>query len=163
MPLSTSQALLLAIGLAPVSLWSLLIVLLWFVMMVRRKMVTELSPFIFNSMQVGLVLFTLATLSVFIYTIQSGLLGFPDMHIMGNASSVYQLNWYQDRSSPQLAQAGLISLPIYWYRILMLLWALWLAFTSVRWAIWAWQNFSHEGYWKKIIWKRKAIKQLSEK
>jgi hypothetical protein len=163
MPLSSIQALLLAIGLAPVSLWSLLVVFLWFVVIMRRKQASELSPFIFNSMQLGLVLFTITTLGIFIYTIQSGLLGYPDMHIMGNGSSAYQLNWYQDRATAQLPQAMLISLPIYWYRILMLLWALWLAFISIRWAIWAWQNFSYGGYWKKITWKRKAIKHLAKK
>jgi len=163
MPLTAIQALFLSMGLAPVSLWSLLIVLLWFVIVIRRKVLTDLSPFIFNSMQIGLVIFTMLTLAVFIYTIQSGLLGFPEMHILGNSSTAYQLNWYQDRSSEQLPQVTLISLPIYWYRILMLLWALWLAFTSIRWAIWAWQNYSYGGYWKKVIWKRRAIKHLSDK
>ncbi|MFK5987196.1 MAG: hypothetical protein QM479_17450 [Pseudomonadota bacterium] len=162
-PLSAIHALLLAIGLAPVSLWSLLIVLLWFVFMLRRKQAADLFPFLFNSMQLGLILFSFSTLFLFIYTIKLGLLGYPDMHILGNGSSANLLNWYQDRTDELLPQATFISLPIYVYRILMLLWALWLAFASISWAMWAWQNFSSGGYWKKIHWKRKKIKDIADK
>jgi hypothetical protein len=155
MPLTKLQALLLAIGLAPVSIWSLLIVFFWFIIFIRRQHASQLSPWLFNLMQLALVLITISTAVIFIYTIQEGLLGYPNMHISGNGSSNYQLNWYQDIMSSQLPSTMTISLPIFWYRILMLAWALWLAFISVRWALWAWNSFSDGGYWKKINWKFK--------
>lgn len=162
LPLTTLQALLLTIGLAPVSIWSLLIVLGWFMMMQKRKSYHHLSPVLFNLMQLILIAATLTTLIVFIYTIQSGLLGYPDMQIAGNDSSAYQLNWYQDRTDTTLPTMTVISLPIYWYRILMLIWSLWLAFIAIRWSIWAWNCYSHDTYWKKITWKRKAIMKWNQ-
>ncbi len=35
------------------------------------------------------------------------------------------------------------------YRILMLLWALWLASAVLKWATWGWDCFTHEAGWKK--------------
>jgi hypothetical protein len=35
------------------------------------------------------------------------------------------------------------------YRLLMLLWALWLAASMLKWVKWAWDCFSAGGYWRK--------------
>jgi hypothetical protein len=69
---------------------------------------------------------------------------------MGNGSWAYQLNWYQDRSGEVLTQSRVYSLPITVYRWLMLAWALWLAFSVLKWSKWSWDSFSHGGRWKKI-------------
>jgi hypothetical protein len=37
------------------------------------------------------------------------------------------------------------------YRLLMLLWALWLAASVLKWVKWAWDCFSAGGYWRKAL------------
>ncbi len=60
--------------------------------------------------------------------VQDGLLGYPDMQVAGNQSSAYDLKWYQDRADASLPTAWILSVPLMAYRVLMLLWSLWLAF-----------------------------------
>ena len=43
------------------------------------------------------------------------------------------------------------------YRLLMLAWALWLAYALLRWARWGWECFSDHGLWRRLdLWKRIA-------
>jgi hypothetical protein len=64
--------------------------------------------------------------------IQQGLLFRPDMQVSGNGSTDTLLRWYADRVSGDDAGRGRVSLPLWFYRGLMLLWALWLAASLVR-------------------------------
>jgi hypothetical protein len=48
-----------------------------------------------------------------------------------------------------------LSVPLFVYRSLMLLWALWLAWSLLKWLRWAWQCFSMGGLWHPINWRRK--------
>jgi len=104
----------------------------------------------FNLFQVGLVLLSLVTLSAMISVINMGLLGSPDMQITGNGSTSYALNWFSDRIDRIIPEASFISVPLYLYRLLMLLWSIWLAFAMIKWAQWGWQCFSKSGYWRAI-------------
>jgi hypothetical protein len=70
------------------------------------------------------------------------------MQIIGNQSSIFNLNWYQDKSEAQLPIVTLICLPIMAYRILMLGWSLWLAIALLNWLKWGWRCFSTESLWK---------------
>jgi len=91
------------------------------------------------------------------------LLGSPDMQIIGNQSSAFDLNWYQDRSSPTLPIATLVSVPLIAYRLLMLVWSLWLAVALLNWLKWGWECFSTNGLWrKKIIEKGTAAKETEQ-
>jgi hypothetical protein len=84
------------------------------------------------------------------HAVQTGLLQSPDMQISGNGSNQSRLNWYQDRSPSEYPVAQVVSVPMIAYRILMLLWALWLAFSLLRWLRWGWQAFSRGGLWRSI-------------
>ncbi|MDE0855386.1 MAG: hypothetical protein OSA97_13290, partial [Nevskia sp.] len=77
-----------------------------------------------------------------------GLLGQPEMQIAGNGSSGHSLHWYQDRFDPALPQAWVLSAPLWLYRLLMLLWALWLANALLGWLRWGWEQFSAGGLWR---------------
>jgi hypothetical protein len=72
------------------------------------------------------------------------------MQIHGNNSSAQLLRWFLDRSPETLPSPWVLSLPLYWYRIAMLLWALWLALALIRWLKWAWQCYSAETLWKRL-------------
>ena len=78
------------------------------------------------------------------------LLGYPEMQVAGNGSSAYDLNWYQDRSDPVLPRAEVWSVPLSAYRLLMLAWALWLAYALLGWLRWGWGCYSTHGLWRSI-------------
>ena len=104
----------------------------------------------FNVIQLGLGMLTLLSLALLFIAVQQGLLGSPDMQIAGNHSSAFNLNWYQDRSNELLPTATVISVPLMIYRILMLLWSLWLAVSLLNWLKWGWGCFSSNGLWMKM-------------
>ncbi|MBY0407218.1 MAG: hypothetical protein K2Q01_05955, partial [Rickettsiales bacterium] len=108
--------------------------------------------------QILLGLWTLTALSTLFGGIRQGLLGSPDMRIAGNQSSAFVLQWYQDIATELLPQPGILSLPIFCYRLLMLLWALWLAFALLKWLGWGWKCFSAGGYWQRVRspWSKKT-------
>jgi hypothetical protein len=117
------------------------------------------KPALFNLRQLVLGFWTLLSLAHLFGGIRHGLLGSPDMRIQGNGSSSHFLQWYQDIAANLLPQPGVWSLPLYCYRAVMLLWALWLAFALVRWLGWGWKCFSNGGYWKRVPktpWLRKG-------
>ena len=114
----------------------------------RARSVQELPRFGFNLMQVCLALLTLLALLVLVSVIPSGLLGLPDMHIAGNGSSARHLRWMLDRSTGALPRGGVLSLPLWCYKLAILAWALWLANALVHWLRWAFGAWSQGGYWR---------------
>ncbi len=148
-PLTTIQWILLAIGLSQAPILSAVLVVAWLLALGMRKTLdTDLSKTKFNLIQVGLGALTFIALSVLFEAIRQGLLGSPEMQISGNGSNAYALNWYQDRIANIPPQAWIFSVPLFVYRVLMLLWSLWLAFALLRWLRWGWECFSKNGLWR---------------
>lgn len=148
-PLKSWQWVLLVLGFSTGSWFGLTVVALWFFALAwREKHLPELSETQFNLLQLALVGLTIFALAAFVEAIPAGLLGTPDMDISGNGSSMGQLNWYQDVMQQTLPQAWVISVPLWTYRALMLLWSLWVAVTMLRWLPWAWKAYSTQGYWR---------------
>jgi len=150
-PLNHWQWFLLLIGLSQIPLTAALIVVTWLVSLAMREKQSSENSRLFNLTQVLLVILTLSSLLILFIAVEQGLLGSPDMQISGNQSSAFALNWYQDRSLAQLPTATVISIPLTSYRILMLLWSLWLAISLLNWLKWGWQCFSARGLWKKKL------------
>ena len=98
-------------------------------------------------LQILIVFLALITIGALFSAIQSGLLGTPNMRIRGNGSSSFFFKWYQDVSSNQIPVISIYSLPILYYRLIMLFWALWLASTIVKLAPWGWASFNKGGGW----------------
>jgi len=141
---------LLGIGLSQVHVSFALVVVGWLLLFgIRQKLVSDSGTFVFNLTQVGLAIITVVALAILFYAIQQGLLGRPDMQIAGNGSTAYTLNWYQDQVQETLPQVWVLSVPLSVYRILMLLWALWLAYSVLSWLRWAWRQYGVDGYWRK--------------
>ena len=149
-PLNSLQWILLGFGLSAAGPWGLVIIAACvFALRARGNAdVDKMSWQSFNLMQVGLVFLAFITISTLFNVIEQGLLGSPDMQISGNGSSAYQLNWFSDRIASVLPHAMFISVPIYVFRLLMLVWSIWLAFSLVKWAQWGWMNYSKDAYWK---------------
>ncbi|MBH9576685.1 hypothetical protein [Inhella proteolytica] len=151
LPLKGWGWLLLGLGVAPASLSGLAVILAWFLMLRARERLAavELKRWQFNGLQLLLLLWTLFTVSALLHALSVGLLGHPDLLIQGNGSTAQQLIWYADRVSGGAERsAWLLSLPIWAYRVAMLLWALWLAAAVLGWVRWAWGAFSAGGLWR---------------
>lgn len=150
-PLKAQHWILLLLGLTQASMLTLAIVVGWLLALgLREKQSWQESRLGFNFVQIGLGILTLIALSSLFFAIEQGLLGQPDMQIVGNGSYQQYLHWYQDHNDEILPQAWVLSLPLFVYRALMLLWALWLAFALLGWLRWGWQCFSHDGIWRHI-------------
>ncbi len=148
-PLKTHHWLLLGVVLSQLSISLMLCVIGWFIALGWRAHISpNLSPLKFNAIQIGLGILTVIALSSLLFAIQEGLLGHPNMQIIGNGSDANFLRWYEDRTSGILPQVWVFSLSMWIYRIAMLLWALWLAFALIRWSRWGWQSFSTGSLWK---------------
>ncbi|HVK55503.1 MAG TPA: hypothetical protein VM532_10805, partial [Burkholderiales bacterium] len=112
----------------------------------------------FNLGQIALAFWTMAALVCLFWAVQQGLLGSPEMQVAGNGSSGWQLNWYQDRTGREFPTAWVVSAPLMVYRLLMLGWALWLAYSLLKWLQWGWTSFSDGGYWRQMQLRKKADK-----
>ncbi len=149
-PLGFFSWFLLGIGLSQVNPALILVFIAWlFALGVRHTIKPQqFSAFTFNSIQIGIAGLTVLALFILFTAVSSGLLGSPDMQIMGNDSYHSELHWYQDRSSNTLPQPYFISVPMLVYRCLMLAWALWLAVALIHWLRWGWSAISQGGLWK---------------
>ena len=148
-PLTTAQWLLLAIGLSQVPVPLAAIVVVWLIALgVRERHGAALKNYRFNLAQIGIVILTIAAILVLVEAIRQGLLGNPDMQVAGNGSSARQLLWYADRIAREPPSVTVLSVPILFYRLLMLAWALWLALAVVRWFRWAWDCLGTGGLWQ---------------
>lgn len=149
-PLKFHQWLLLGIGMSQSNIYGALLVVAWLIAIDRRgKAKAEMNHDHFNAMQCGVVLLTLLALAALIGAISRGLLGHPDMNIVGNGSNSNLLRWYQDHGNATLPRAWLLSIPLYVYRLAMLAWALWLSFALLKIIKWGWENFSQPVLWYK--------------
>jgi hypothetical protein len=148
-PLPAWQWLLLGIGLSLVHIALALLVVGWLVALgARCRLPSGVSPRVHNSLQILLALLTTVALVALLSAIAIGLLGHPEMQIAGNGSTGSALFWYQDRLDGQLATTWTLSVPLWVYRVLMLLWALWLAWALLGWLRWGWRCYSTGGLWK---------------
>jgi len=159
-PLKSSTWGLLGVGLTLATPLALIFVVVWFIaMQMRKKKSASWGLRYFQFVQVSLVLLTLAFVVSLFSSISSGLVGEPHMQLSSpsldiarsyfTAPAKYYLQWYQDSESDQFPQAWVFSVPLYVYRTVMLLWALWLALSLVKWLRWGWDCFSTQGYWRK--------------
>ena len=93
----------------------------------------------FNVVQVVIGLLTVYALLSILAALPQGLLGTPDMHVTGHESHANQLSWFADRSSSVLPRAAAFTVPMWIYKAIILVWALWLSFALVRWLPWVWK------------------------
>lgn len=155
-PLQFHQWFLLGIGMSQSNIAAGLLVAGWLVALdLRGKVKPDLDRTTFNLMQAGLCLLTLLAVGALVAAISMGLLGHPDMNIVGNGSNSGLLRWYQDHSGKVLPVAWVVSIPMLVYRLAMLAWALWISFSLLNFLKLGWNNFSQPVLWHKIPRKAK--------
>ncbi len=150
LPISRAAWFLLGLGLTQVPIWVSLAVVLWFFALKWRGMdrLPE-NAWMFNLMQIGLAGMTVLSLGGLFAAVSGGLLGIPDMQITGNGSDGTSLFWTMDRISGNMPPIRVVSLPMAVFKLLMLVWSLWLTFSLVKWLKWGWSLFSNGGLWRK--------------
>ena len=140
--------LLLGFGFSTFSWGALVIVVAWLFAFDWRSRATLASNRTFNLAQVALAALTVFAVLCLVSAIPQGLLGQPDMHVSGYASDAHALRWFADRSEDALPHATAISIPMWVYKVLMLLWALWLANALIGWLRDAFNAWTRDGYWR---------------
>ena len=144
-PLKLSQWLLLSLGLTQVPAAAALTVVAWFFLMQFRSRWVPPGNLRFNLIQFMLIGLSFSAAGILIDAVHEGLVVQPDMQVAGAGSHGSHLRWYVDRSSGALPTVSIISLPLWVYKGLMLVWALWLAKSSITFMRFGWSAFSHGG------------------
>lgn len=159
-PLRFYHWVLLGIGMAMTDLVTAMCLVGWLLVLDLREKANDLKDGIFNLVQIGVVFMTLIGVAALVFAISNGLLGHPDMNIVGNGSNSNLLRWYHDVSPSLLPQAWVFSIPMLTYRVAMLLWALWVSFWLVGILKWGWLRFVTPSLWKKSENKKKTIIEI---
>jgi hypothetical protein len=146
-PLAAWQWALLGLGLTQVPLAVAGLVFGWFFVMAFQDVDRPARPFWFNVRQFLLLGLTVVFLGCLFGAVYDSLLNTPSMEVAGSGSSERLLHWYVDRTSGALPEAWVLTLSLWVWRGVMLLWALWLAHSLVSWLKWAWTVFSSDGVW----------------
>ncbi len=143
------DALLLAFGLTLCNLPTAVLVAVWvLVLRAKTQWIEQIELHTFrNAVQVLTAGLTVITVIGLLVSVPMALLGSPDMQVVGNGSGSYFYRWYADQADGNLPTAWVISLPLWVYRVAMLLWSLWLAFALLRWLRWGWQAWSKPKTW----------------
>lgn len=137
-PLTTGQWALLGLGLTQVPVFVPLFLVLVFVALGARGAHPPKAWWAFDLVQLVFVPVLLVALGSLYAAIHAGLLVQPDLQVEGNGSSDTRLSWYADRVDGALPTPSIVSVPLWTFRVAMLLWSLWLAAFLVRQARWAW-------------------------
>lgn len=147
-PLKSYEWVLLSLGVCTINFFTFTMVAVWLIALRQRgKLQTVSTVTTFKILQVVLFIFSIITLATLIGTIPAGLLGSPDMHVAGNDSYGNVFKWYQDHSDSAFPTAWVISLPLWTYKVTILLWALWLASALINWIRWGWQQLNYHALW----------------
>jgi hypothetical protein len=147
-PLATRDWLLLGLGLSTFS-WGVFGLFLLFVAAFewRARNSAPAGRQRYNLMQLGFALLALVAIAAVAAAVPEGLLSRPDMRIRPDFDSG-TLSWFVDQTMSELPASSVLSVSLWWYKLAMLAWALWLSFALTRWVRWAWQVFSRDGLWR---------------
>jgi hypothetical protein len=165
-PLRFYQWLLLGLGFSAFAWSAYAFVVLWLILLGLRgryePAMAKLADTRFNAVQSLLAVITVLALITLVSAVPKGLLGLPDMHVAGNASTAWDLNWFADQAKNVLPRGGVITVSLWFYKIAMLAWALWLANALIGWLRWGFDAWTKGGYWKKRERKSVALPHLPD-
>lgn len=149
-PLSPISWIILGLGLSLNNWTILMMIVVWFGAITASQYRSKsLSVSQYNATQAGLYVWTTITILSLIAIVPLSLLSSPNMGITGNYSSDFRLKWFADQSQGWLPDIMVISVPVWIYKALMLVWVIWLSFALINWIKWSWNKLGTQGYWKK--------------
>lgn len=147
-PLATWQWALLGLGMTQVPVVAPMVIVGWLLSLGWRKEHPHENAWVFDLIQLGLVVLTVVALGLLYVSIHAGLLWQPDLQVAGNGSHEGRLVWFLDRSEGEMPRPILVTFPMWTWRVGMLIWSLWLAGSLVRWLPWAFRAWTSGGWYK---------------
>lgn len=144
-PLHTRDWFLLGAGMTQIPLPAAVLVVLWLLVLGYRHRLRPKQWWSYSFLQLVLLGATFIALCILYAAVHTGLLVQPDMQVAGAGSWGSRLQWYADQVKDALPRPYVVWLPLWVWRVLMLLWALWLASRLLRWLPWAWERFTAAG------------------
>lgn len=158
-PLSTFHWIVLGFGLSLSNWGVLMLIAFWFASITASNYRPKtISRLVFNSSQFLLYVLSIITIMSLVSVVPVSLLSSPSMGIEGNYSYGNHLQWFSDKTDGLLPQVSVMSIPILFYKGIMLAWVIWLSFAFLNWIKWAWKTLGEQGYWRS-----KLSKQLEQK
>ena len=151
-PLTTADWFLMGLGLTQIPPGLTVVIVLWLVALSLRGQRTFDRWWLHLWVQLALLGMTFAALGVLYGAVYQGLIADPDLGVRGAGSRGSMLRWFVDQSDSALPRPGVFWLPLWCWRIAMLLWALWLSARLLRWLRWGWDQLSHGGLWTLPRW-----------
>ena len=101
----------------------------------------------YNALQIVLIGLTFITVVTVLATLKQGLLDNPEIFISGLGSHGNHLYWYAENNTA--GSPWVIFLPIWVYRVLMFIWAMWFAAKSISLIQWMWERLNEDSLWIK--------------
>lgn len=150
LPIKTYEWMILVIGLSQLPPVALIPIVFWFLVIRMRKEQPAQNPGIFNLIQLAIPFVTLIAIGILYAAIHTNLLINIDMQVKGAGSTNHLFRWYIDRSTSVLPQPTIITISDWFWRIGMLVWAMWLVVRLYKWAPWAWDAFTTGGIFKPL-------------
>lgn len=98
----------------------------------------------FALVQIAATLLTLVAWGTLLATIPRGLLGRPDMLV---AMPMEGYAWFVDRIDGTFPQPWQLVLPLWLWRVLLLVWCIWLVRACLGWGKWGWDACTAGGIW----------------
>ncbi len=150
-PVTTLGWILLGLGFSTVNSYGVLLTALFFFVMAFRQQYVEPAVMLrwkFNFLQLALLALTFICVLSLLAAIPVGLLSSPEMQVTGNGSYSHLFKFFQDKvTDEQLPIVTVYSLPIWFYRVVMLAWSLWLATRLIGWGKWWFTAYSRHSAW----------------
>ena len=134
LPLSRAGAVMISLGLAVLPTIFMAIPLIWLAIINAPTLVLEKSQKLNGKIRLSIfIVLSVITVCLMYRMVHSGLILQPPMLVVGNSSSYSNLNWFIDHSNAALPQPWVISLPMWCWRVLMLVWSTWLVIVTIGW------------------------------
>lgn len=153
-PLKWWEWLFLSVGLTQMHMMSSLLIIAWLFLLAwrgRDGVAAKIKvAWQFNLLQAGIIILTGIVLLVMTGEVIGRFTGYPIMFISGNDSHDSTLKWFQARAEDVLPMPQLVSVSIWFYKVLIFVWATVLAFSLIKWLRWGWEQFSLGGFFRKL-------------
>jgi hypothetical protein len=148
-PLNTIQWIILGLGLS-LNNWGILVLIaLWFAAITSsRYRPTNTERNLFNLSQLFLYAFSAVAIVSLVAVVPISLLSSPSMGIEGYLSYGNTLTWFADKANGMLPSVTILSISVWFYKAIMLVWVLWLTTSILSWIKWAWKIIGERGYWQ---------------
>jgi hypothetical protein len=148
-PLNTMQWLILGLGLSLNNWGVLVLIALWFASITASQYrPKETKQTLYNLSQLFLYAFSTVAIISLVAVVPISLLSSPSMGIEGYQSYGNTLTWFADRAEGKLPSVTILSISVWFYKAIMLVWVIWLSTSILSWIKWAWKTIGVHGYWQ---------------